>query len=55
MGFSGGLTGKVTTLLCQAAELTIRQKTESISADLIEQAATNGIYKYMAEEQATRA
>jgi len=50
MGFSGGLTGKVTTLLCQAAELAIRQKTECISADLIEQAATNGIYKYMSEE-----
>lgn len=40
-----GLTGKVTTLLTQAAELAIRQKTEYISAELIDQAAANGIYK----------
>ena len=53
MGFSGGLTGKVTTLLCQAAELAIRQKTECLSADLIEQAASNGIYKYTYEEPET--
>ena len=35
----------VTTLLTQAAELAIRQKTEFISAELIDQAAANGIYK----------
>ena len=45
MGLSSGLTGKVTTLLTQAAELAIRQKTEYISAELIDQAAANGIYK----------
>jgi hypothetical protein len=32
-------------LLTQAAELAIRQKTEFISAELIDQAAANGIYK----------
>lgn len=42
MGLSSGLTGKVTTLLTQAAELAIRQKTEFISAELIDQAAANG-------------
>ena len=36
---------------CQAAELAIHQKTECVSADLIDQAATNGIYKYMPEEE----
>ena len=42
---SGGLTGKVTTLLSQAAELAIRQKVECITADLIDQAAASGTYK----------
>lgn len=46
MTCSGGLTGKVTTLLAQAAELAIRQGVECISADLIEQAAASGTYKY---------
>jgi hypothetical protein len=32
MEFSGGLTGRITTLLAQAAELAIREKTESITA-----------------------
>jgi hypothetical protein len=36
---------KVTTLLTQAAELAIRQGTECISAELIDQAAANGSYK----------
>lgn len=45
MGLSRGLTGKVTALLTQAAELAIRQGTEGISAELIDQAADNGIYK----------
>ena len=35
MVHSGGLTGKITTLSAQAAELTIRPKTESISLDLL--------------------
>ena len=45
MGLSRGLTGKVTTLLTQAAELAIRQGNEHISAELIDEAAANGIYK----------
>jgi hypothetical protein len=42
MDLSSGLTGKVTTLLAQAAELAIRQKTECISAELIELAGESG-------------
>ena len=42
---SDGLTGKVTTLLSQAAELAIRQKVECITADLIDQAAASATYK----------
>lgn len=45
MGLSSGLTGKVNTLLTQAAELAIRQKTEFINSELIDQSAANGIYK----------
>jgi hypothetical protein len=55
MNFSGGLTGKVTTLLAQAAELAIRQKLECISADLIEQAANSGTYKYALAAQEVEA
>lgn len=33
------------TLLTQAAELAIGQKTEYLSAELIDQEAANGIYK----------
>lgn len=55
MNFSGGLTGKVTTLLAQAAELAIRQKLECISADLIEQAANFGTYKYALAAQEVEA
>ena len=40
-----GLTGKVTTLLAQAAELAIRLKTECITAEIIEQAAASATYK----------
>lgn len=47
MSLSAGLTGKVTTLLVQAAELAIRQRTECITLDLIEQSAASGIYKYL--------
>ena len=45
MALSSGLTGMVTTLLTQAAELAIRGGAECISAELIDQAADNGIYK----------
>lgn len=45
MELSSGLTGKVTTLLAQAAELAIRHKTESITAELIELAGNSGTYK----------
>ena len=50
MAFSSGLTGKVTTLLAQAAELAIRLKTESITLDLIEQAGTGGCFKLPVEK-----
>jgi hypothetical protein len=50
MALSSGLTGKVTTLLTQAAELAIRGGSESISAELIDQAADNGIYKFMPQD-----
>jgi hypothetical protein len=51
MAFSGGLTGRITTLLTQAAELAIRQKTESISLALIQQAAAAGIFKIPVEHE----
>ena len=44
-----GLTGKITSLLAQAAELAIREKTESISLDLLIDAAAAGIFKIPAE------
>ena len=50
MTLSSGLTGKVTTLLTQAAELAIRGGTECISAELIDQAADNGIYKFAPQD-----
>jgi hypothetical protein len=55
MALSAGLTGTITTLLTQAAELAIRQKTESINADLIDQAAAAGIYKYLPDESEVEA
>ena len=48
---SGGLTGKITTLLAQVAELAIRQKIESISLDLLIEAAAAGIFKLPAEQE----
>lgn len=36
------------------AELAIRQKTECISPDLIEQAAANGTYKYLPQDARLR-
>ncbi len=42
---SGGLTAKITTLLAQAAELAFRQKTESITLDLLRDAAAAGNFK----------
>ena len=51
MVHSGGLTGKITSLLAQAAELAIRQKTVSISLDLLIDAAAAGIFKIPAEQE----
>ena len=48
---SGGLTGKITTLLAQVAELPIRQKTESISLDLLIEAAAAGIFEFTVEQE----
>jgi hypothetical protein len=45
------LTGKITSLLAQAAELAIRQKTESISLDLLIDAAAAGVFKFPAEQE----
>jgi hypothetical protein len=53
MALSSGLTGKLTSILAQAAELAIRQKMECITLDLIEQAANFGIYKYPPVESET--
>ena len=50
MVYSGGLTGKITTLLAQAAELSIRQKAESISLNLLIKAAEAGIFKFPVEQ-----
>jgi hypothetical protein len=52
MAYSGGLTGRITTLLAQAAELAIRHKAECISLDLIDQAASAGIFRIPVEEEA---
>ena len=41
--------GQITSLLAQSAELAIRHRTESISVELLEQAAASGIYKLPAE------
>lgn len=51
VAFSAGLTGKITTLLTQAAELAIRQKTECITAELLDQAANAGVYKLAARAE----
>ena len=51
LAYSSGLTGRITTLLAQAAELAIRHKTESISIDLLDQAAGAGIYKLPAQQE----
>jgi hypothetical protein len=51
MVHSGGLTGKITTLLAQAAELAIPQNTESISLDLLIDAAAAGVFKISAEPE----
>ena len=45
MAYSGGLTGRIAGLMAQVAELAIRQGTESISLDLLDQAAAAGIFK----------
>ena len=51
MAFSGGLTGKITTLLTQAAELAIRDKSESVSLALLDRAAAAGIFKLQPEPE----
>jgi len=51
MAFSGGLTGRITTLLAQAAELAIREKAESISIGLLDRAAAAGIFKLPGEQE----
>jgi len=48
---SGGLTGKITTLSAQAAELAIRQKTKSISLDFLMDAAAASIFKLPAKQE----
>ena len=55
MAYSHGLTGRITTLLAQAAELAIREKTERISLALLERAADAGIYKLPVHEEAQEA
>jgi len=51
MAFSGGLTGRITTLLAQAAELAIREKAECITLERLERAAGAGIFKLPVEEE----
>ena len=51
MACSGGLTCRITTLLAQAAELAIRQKTEYISLNLLDQAASAGILRIPVDEE----
>ena len=51
MAQSGGLTGKITTLLAQAAELAIRHQTESINLNLLIDAAGAGIFRIPTEPE----
>jgi hypothetical protein len=51
MVHSGGFTGEITSLLAQAAEQAIRQETESISFDLVVDAAGVGVFKIPAEQE----
>jgi hypothetical protein len=51
MVHSGGLTGKITTLMTQAAELAILRKTECINLDLLIDAAAAGIFKIPVEKE----
>jgi len=44
MAYSGGLTRRIAALMAQAAKVAIRQGTESISLDLLDQAAAAGIF-----------
>ena len=55
MAYSGGLTGRIAGLMAQAAELAIRQGTESISLDLLDQAAAAGIFKIPARKETDEA
>ena len=47
---SSSLTGKITTLLAQAAQPAIRRKTKSTSPDLLIDAAAAGIFKFPVEQ-----
>ena len=49
------MTGGITTLLAQAAELAIRETTESISIGLLDRAAAAGIFKFDGEQQPDKA
>ena len=51
MVHSGGLTGKITSLLVPTAELGIRRKTECINLELIIDAAAAGVFKIPAEQE----
>ena len=51
MVYSGGLTGLITVLFGQEAELAIRLKTESISLALLDQVASVGIFKLPVAEE----
>ena len=49
--YSGGLAVRITTLLTDAAEPAIRQKTECINLNLLDQAASAVIFRIPAEEE----
>lgn len=50
MDHSGSLAGRIATLLTQAAELVIRQKSQFIRLDLVVDAAAAGVFKIPAEQ-----
>ena len=48
---SGGVTGKITSLLTHAVELASRRNTASISLDLLIDAVAAGVFKIPAEQE----
>ena len=52
---SASLTGRITTLMAQAAELAIHRKAECIRLDLLDQAASAGIFRHPVEDEADEA